>query len=252
MGSVGASRNSAGTGVLPPANQQNTSTTGGSDNDKLATFAALSDAEKNKFFNSQQYKNTDLTGLNRGSETQRLVTALDMNEKPTVLTDADFDATFKANALDGVYLFRGVTNNGRMQASAIVDSVKFGDKTFIGDGVHGDGIYFGTSYNYASSYANGRTSGMMQAYIDKSKARVIDEKDAQRLMRADTSGHRYSDISDFAIAKGYNVIRVPGGNNGTNYARSKGKASGYMDFYVPLTRSVLVIRDTVRRPSTRN
>lgn len=220
-------------------------------------FSGMSEDDAFDFWADQ--RNVDWTGLNRWNDLQGLVAKLGMHEKPVVLEDNAWDQQFAAgNALDGVYLYRGVSSWDPSFTSAdIVDQIKFGDKTFIGDGVHGDGIYFTTNYDYAYRYAAGEESGMAQAYIDKSKARVITEKDIRTMQRNDTTSASNMDINSYALYKGYNVIHVPGGNadgshgvvgQGNSYRDANGKKRpGGEDYYVPLTRSVLVIRNTVKR-----
>ena len=164
---------------------------------------------------------------------QRLTDYLDMHEQGVVLPDADFDKQAKSAALNGVLLHRGATQ-------AAIDNLMYGDKMYIGDGIHGNGIYLSTYAGTAMSYGEVRTT----AYIDKGLAKVITEnklrdmfyalpQDVRRYFGRDTDDA----ISMFAIYKGYNVIHVPGGNGYRSHSR------GGEDYYVPLTRKVLVFRE---------
>ena len=268
MGSTGArrswsSRSSWQTTTTPsPAPQQapqqpqsqaatnrGTKIAGNTDSEILDNFSTMSEQDQVNFIRNEvdNMNWSRLRGLNN-NETQKMVEALGLHDKPMVLSDADFDATFKANAVDGVYMFRGVRGNQGLSPKQIVDSVKFGDKTFIGDGVHGDGIYLTTSYNYADGYASTK-SGLMQAYLDKSKARVVEEQ-AIHLMKQMETNPRLKSLNTgaYALYKGFNVVKSTGGNSSVRSGRKQG---GGQDFYIVLSREPLVIRDTVRMPSRR-
>ena len=195
----------------------------------------------------------DLSGLNRGNSLQNLIATLNMHEKPVVLSDSAWDSAVSNEALDGVYLWRGVTDGWGVSAKDVVDHIKYSDKTYIGDGVHGDGLYFTTKQSYAEMYSGNNNDGLIKAYIDKSKANVVTEKNLREMKRQDRTVAQGMDLSSYALYKGYNVIHVPGGNmdgrsgvvgQGNSYRDANGnhRRNGE-DYYVPLTRSVLVIRD---------
>ena len=121
----------------------------------------------------------------------------------------------------------------------------YGKRGYIGDGVHGNGIYFSTSQYTAMSYGPSQAT----AFIDKNLARVVKESTLRNMfdhepasVRQSFSGSDYmSGISSYALYKGYNVIVAPGGN-GRQSVRQYGTKYG-VDYYVPLTREVLVIRE---------
>lgn len=241
MGSGGMAAKSAGL----TKSQSNTDTV----NSIWKQFQSMGDRQLGNFL--VQKNNVDVSTLNRWSDTQKTVTHLGMNDKPIVLDNASWDASASKNALDGVYLWRGVTGNSSLNMTArdVIDQLKFGDKTFIGDGIHGDGIYLTTKFGYAQSYSDGSDGSIAKAYIDKSKAKVITEG-ALRTMHSNESGSAaYLDLSSYALYKGYNVIHVPGGNSAGKYGAVNNQYSykkGGQDFYNVLDRSVLVIRDTSR------
>lgn len=198
--------------------------------------------------------------------TQRLINHLGLHDKPVVLTDKQFDAQVAQDALGGRSLYRGVTGHwgGGMTAADIVKQTMFDDKTVIGTGIHGNGIYFTQDMRYAKGYAG--TNGLMQAYIDKNKAKVVTERDLRISAATDpvakkfnidqsktttswsdsTPGVRGQDdkLAQYAIYKGYNVIHVPHGNSGH---MTQPDGSSGTDFYVPLTREALVFREHARK-----
>lgn len=209
-------------------------------------------------------KNTD-PELNSHEVYQDMVNALGLHGKPIVLDDKSFDDAAKRDALDGAILWRGL---GDQVDTAVADSVKFGDKFYVGNGLYGGGLYFTDDYGEASvGYSNGdpKTSILM-AYIDKNKAKVIDGDALKRMFASeplaiqkkfakfgtkapytdpnDTSYDKYfadmfgSDgFSAYAMYKGYNTISI----NKTDY-----NGNPTNKHYVALTREPLVFRDNVR------
>lgn len=183
---------------------------------------------------------SDNPALNQSNRLQTLTDTLGLHDKPRVMDDASFDATAKTDALDGVVLHRGI---GYQSDDRVLNSIKYGDLTYQGDGIHGNGTYLTTKKSYARQYAGlDAKNTSFSAYIDKNRARVITESSLRAKFAAlpATVQRQFSHydsedgISMFALHQGYNVISVPGGNGHKSY-------NG--DFYVPLTRDVLVIRD---------
>ena len=177
-------------------------------------------------------------GLN-DTALQHLVNNLDMHEPGVVLPDRDFDRQAKTEALGGVVLYRGATD-------IAIQNIMYGDKMYIGEGIHGDGIYFSTSKSTAKQYAWGGTNATVTAYIDKSMANVVKESTLRRMLAAEpyhiqNSFRGNTGLSAYGIYKGYNVIHVPGGNGSTYNEYRRGK--GGEDYYVPLTRKVLIMRE---------
>ena len=169
-------------------------------------------------------------GLN-DSGLQRVILAMNLAGPGRTVADADFDAAVKDAALNGVVLYRG-------SSRVAIDNLVNGDVGYIGDGIHGDGIYFSTQIRTARSYGGTRVT----AFIDKGLANVVSEDKLYRMLNNEShdvqrqfSGD--SGLSSYALYKGYNVIHVPGGNG------SRSHKYGGEDFYVPLTRGVLVFRE---------
>lgn len=248
MGSVGATTRprTRRQQVVPDANNSN-----------WQAFQAIADATTlTSAVSAFNAVNVDL-GVN--TRLQKTIQAMGLNEKPVVLDDAAFDASLRQNALDGVELYRGLTGSGSMTASDMTEYFKFGDRTLAGRGIHGDGFYFSTDQGTGRAYSDYTKNSVITGYIDKSKAKVITEKRLiamynkesgaiQSAFGGRTTG-RDSVLAQYALYKGYNVIHVPGGNagghSGTTRSRNAFK-NGSEDYYVPLMRSVMVVRKTSR------
>ena len=120
----------------------------------------------------------------------------------------------------------------------------YADKNYVGDGIHGEGLYFSTDKSTATSYAGGSRGAITQAFIDPSKAKVIDEKTLRQMARNDPKHYNNNtmrDISQYALYKGYNCIVARGGNGFRTHAQ------GGEDFYVPIDRSILVVRKNTKK-----
>lgn len=189
--------------------------------------------------------------FNEHSMYQDVVNALDLHGKPIVLDDKSFDASVKDNALDGVVLYRGL---GNQDDTRVADSIKFGDKFYVGSGYYGNGIYFTDIFDEAyKTYSNmDIKNSVLTAYIDKKKAKPIDydaiykqfaseplmvqkkfaKADITKQTIFDAPEYLSSDaLSQYALWKGYNVI-VHQGNGHSGLHR------------IALTRDILVFRDT--------
>ena len=118
----------------------------------------------------------------------------------------------------------------------------YGELAYIGDGIHGDGLYFSTSAKTAHDYGVSQTT----AYIDKGLAKIINEDRLSNMLQRESYEIQNlfrgeSGLSAYALYKGYNVIHAPGGN-GYHSVSQFGIYNG-VDYYVPLTREVLVFRE---------
>ena len=221
---------------------------------KLDAYRAMSTSEASAYVDG--IKKTNKAGLNNNSRFQGLTDQLDMHGKPVVVDDATFDKEFATKGLDGVEIHRGI---GYQTDSDVIDSIKFGDLSYMGDGYHGDGIYFTTRKSYAKYYTEDPYSSKnnygdpkystFTAYIDKTKANAVAEDVISKQLMNEPSSVRSGflsmgngGISAYALHKGYNVIYCAGGNYPSMGKNNKNCG----DFYVVLDRSVLVIRDNTK------
>lgn len=207
----------------------------------LESYRQLNTSDAADFYESNlqsvAYRTLEELGLNTNGLSKLQYAMNATKESGVVLRDDDFDNQVNSAAYDGLVLYRGSTK-------AAIDNLMYGEHGYLGDGIHGDGIYFSTNINTANSYG----SNQVTAYIDKGLAKVVTESQLDRMLSNESIRvknifrHTDSGRSAYAIYKGYNVIRVEGGNYGTGRSiRSKG-AYGE-DYLVPLTRKVLVFRE---------
>ena len=182
---------------------------------------------------------TNKPGMNSRAITQTLVDLLGMHDKPTVLTDDDFDSSLKTQALDGQEYYRGF---GEQEDSAVLNSFKFGDATYIGNGLGGDGIYITPSKHKALRYGDYDNVGnsTLTMFVDKNKAKAIKDSDLLAMFAKESdsvqqtfrsSGFKHGTISAYALYKGYNMIMQSSDA-------------------IVLDRGILVVRDTTKIKET--
>lgn len=162
--------------------------------------------------------------LNPSSPVQACVSEFGLDDKPSVVGKEDFERVAAESESGAIY--RGVVGNdgAGVTADQIVNMTINGDETYIGSGVHCDGIYFSTAKDTADHYAKNGNGQVMTACVDSS-ARVIDYEDLMTLRGE-------SDIRDAgvcALYHGYNVVKT--------------KAKEGEDYYIALDRSSLVFLD---------
>ena len=166
---------------------------------------------------------------------QKLSLKLGMNQKPTVVSESEFNRIQKQTCAEVFY--RGWSSQN--SAQRFLNS----DLTHHGNGVYGDGIYFANNTGTARSYGSGAMTKMMLS----PKAQVVDyyalqasmpsasTKLGRSLAYAGSMGQRSygpnSGEAQWALKMGYNVIKVGSGSN---------------PYYVALTRDAFIVSSKVR------
>ena len=136
-----------------------------------AALANMSDQELHDFL--IDVNKTDIPSFLSDLHLQRMLYAMGMNGKPEVVDQNTFDGL----AQNSPVLYRTVNDT-------VVDGVPFtssdccdmlidGDLTFVGRGIHGDGLYFSNSLSGSKAY--GDHTGQTVGAALNSKARVISE-----------------------------------------------------------------------------
>ena len=114
-------------------------------------------------------------------------------------------------------------------ASDCCDMLIDGDLTFVGRGIHGDGLYFSNSLSGSKAY--GDHTGQTVGAVLNSKARVISETQLRQDYDAFVKSHpqarkalgfakshsTHDSYSQFALIRGYNVISSDQYSNETYY-----------------------------------
>lgn len=191
----------------------------------LADVQAMDDDALHDFLIS--VNDTDTPDFLNTVHLQKMIYALGMNNKPEIISQQEFD-DMTVNAPFGSgqpVLYRTVndttlTGNVPMSARQMQQQFLKGDLTYIGNGIHGDGLYFSDSKSGSRAYGRGGGRSAMVAGVLNKNARPITEaklkseynkfiKNHPRSRRAlgFARSHSYNDsMSQFALIRGYNVI----------------------------------------------
>ena len=131
----------------------------------LESYRQLNTSDAADFYESNlqsvAYRTLEELGLNTNGLSKLQYAMNATKESGVVLRDDDFDNQVNSAAYDGLVLYRGSTK-------AAIDNLMYGEHGYLGDGIHGDGIYLSTNINTANSYG----SNQVTAYIDKGLAKV--------------------------------------------------------------------------------
>lgn len=166
----------------------------------------------------------------------------------------------------GVELFRGVRPFGDITAQAQVDAMRDDPDFAYGNGIYGNGIYFSEARDVAEAFSvanpdapKARTAdGRVVRVALNPQARIIDLADLRRErdeFLASASDHgldgyaagvMFGDEGRFAAARGYDVIRVVGMQDGhwrntTSKSGRKVKQQSKATQYVVLNRGALTM-----------
>ena len=141
-----------------------------------------------------------------GSDTSKVLYALGMNNKPTVVSDAQLDA------MQGRELFRTVYESGSMpppSSDAVLDQIRYGDYTQMsgkGGSVHGRAIYFATSYSGSATYGHGEKNALVSRAKINSDAKIVSQATLTSQMQSKGFNVRGTISTDqralYAIAQG--------------------------------------------------
>jgi hypothetical protein len=172
-------------------------------------------------------QSTDTPDFLNTHHLQKMVYALGMNDKPEIVSQQEFD-DMTVNAPFGsgqTILYRTVndadlTGGVHMSAKQINDMLLSGDLTYLGNGVHGDGLYFADDKAESQAYGRGGGKSRTIACVLNSKARMVTEtnlrKEYDAFVKSNPQTRKalgfakthssHDSMSQFALMKGYNVI----------------------------------------------
>lgn len=134
--------------------------------------------------------------LNLSSGWQRFVALHDLNDKPQILDDNEFERV--SNQSEFGKLYRGVRDGFNVSASDIIRDTMYGDKTYIGQG-RPDGFYTSTKKETAVDYGHGNYMTLCLS----PKAKAIDEQELNRLASTEYLGIAPEVV---AYSLGYNAV----------------------------------------------
>ena len=116
------------------------------------------------------------------SETTKVMYALGMAEKPTVVSDDQLDT------MDGLVIYRTVYEGDGMpppSSDAILDQIRHGDYTQMsgsGGSAHGRAIYFATDFEDSRIYGDGEKNALIMRAKIKPGSKFVHESTLKREM----------------------------------------------------------------------
>lgn len=164
-------------------------------------------------------------------QTQRFVFAAGINEKPTVLDDADFNQYLQDNNIPrSDILSRSVdsityrNNDGTkvsMTAQDVIDMMKYSRLNYIGGKVNGQAYGAGTYFDMNGGRRTGYGGTTATAVLNPATAKIITDRQLAIKARAFEQSHpqfaravgsydtsfKNNNMSIYALAMGYNVIK---------------------------------------------
>ena len=147
-----------------------------SDAHSYSDFLKLSEDERFSIMDSIVHDNTiAVPDYLDSSSASKVIYALGMNNKTTVVTDAQLDA------MPGRELFRTVYEKSWMpppSSDAILDQIRKGDYTQLSDSggsAHGRAIYFATDYHGSAVYGHGEKNALVMRAKIAPTAKIVQE-----------------------------------------------------------------------------
>lgn len=191
---------------------------------------------------------TDMPAFLNDIHLQKMIYALGMNEPPEIVSDTQMQKLINNGA---VPIYRTVNDTSvsgiPFTSKDICDMLLEGDTTYVGNGVHGDGLYFSDNLNRSRGVYGGATAKTMTGVLN-AKAKVISEASLKAKYDSFIKNHPQTrkalgfardhgsswknSLSQFALTQGYNVISYKNYSNET--------------YYTVLDRSVLTMTKTLK------
>ena len=175
------------------------------------------------------------------SATSKVLYALGMNGRPTVVADSELDT------MDGVDLFRTVYDNegAGISSADILDQIAKGEYTQLsgsGGSAWGRAIYFATDYFDSSYYGAGETNPMMCRAKFKPNAKIVNAAKLESLYGGAVNSRITAHSADLyaltALANGYDAWYTKDGDR--------------MDYVMVLNRNALAMSDRYKNIDSRS
>ena len=195
FGGRGSSSSSGGGGAAGAANAGSQNNPNAQANQTATTPSGVTYAQFMQMSDAQKYSTMDqiindpnikVPPYLDGSVTSKVIYALGMNNKTTVVDDATLDS------MQGREIYRTVYEQGTMpppSSADVLDQIRNGDYTQLSDSggsAHGRAIYFATDFGASASYGTYERNAMvMRAKINPS-ANIRSQGSLQGQMMSDT------------------------------------------------------------------
>lgn len=179
---------------------------------------------------------TDIPDFLSDLHLQRMIYTLGMNDTPEIVSQAEFDDMVNNVPFGSTptVIYRTVNdtqvNGVDFTSQDICDMMIGGDVTYVGHGIHGDGLYFSNDMQGSKAYGVQSLHPKTMAAVLNNNAKIITERKLKSEYDAFVKTHpstrralgfaktksSHDSMSQFALIRGYNVIVSPQGG-GENY-----------------------------------
>ena len=170
-------------------------------------FMKMSDSQKQGLMRQIiNDPNIQVPGYLDSSDTTKVLYALGMNQKPTIVSDSQLDS------IQGIEIYRTVYETGSMpppSSSMVLDQIRNGDFTQMsgkGGSAHGRAIYFATNFGDSSTYGMGENNSLVMRAKINPKANIRSEKSLRSQIANDPNwgggNTRHDDIALYAVSHG--------------------------------------------------
>lgn len=166
-------------------------------------FMQMTDDQKYDTINSiLGNQNIQVPNTLDNSDTTKVIYALGMKQRPTVVSDSQLDT------LPGREIYRTVYESGSMPpptTDAVLDEIRNRDYTHMsgsGGSAHGRAIYFATSFTDSADYGRGEQNPMVMRAKINPGAKILRESNLTSQMQNDTNfGSRVTNLSSSRDSK---------------------------------------------------
>lgn len=208
----------------------------------LSDVQAMDDTQLHDFLINVQ--SVDTPDFLNTHHMQKMVYGLGLNDTPQVVPDTQMQQLIADGATPIYRTVNDTTLPGNVALSAndMHDMLRYGDLTYLGNGIYGDGLYFSNNLSGSKSYGHSSSSQTVRAVLSPG-AKVISDRQLQKeydnfvksqprtrkALGFSRSKSTTNSMSQFALIKGYNVI---------THTHSDGEV-----YYNVIDRSALIISD---------
>ena len=183
----------------------------------LAEVQAMDDDQLHDFLIDVQ--KVDTPDFLNTHHTQKMVYGLGLNDTPQVVPDAQLQTLIKQGAKPIYRSVDGAITAGKVAFSGqdMLDQLRYGDLTYLGDGRIGDGLYFSSSLSGSKLYGKTTVQGVLspsakvisRQQLNNEYNQFIKSHPRSRKALGFSSKHGsswHNSLSQFALIRGYNVI----------------------------------------------
>ena len=157
------------------------------------------------------------------SVTSKVMYALGMNNKPTVVDDATLDTMPGRDIYRTVYELPGMPPPS---SDAIIDQIRTGDYTQLsgkGGSAHGRALYFATDYYDSAVYGHGEKNAQVMRSKINPNAKMVSESNLRNQMQTKSVNPKFNNLA--------NHPRVDSRDRQSLYAISQGIDGWYSGTY---------------------